>query len=139
MFLSHLTKASLSHRYFLFHVDGINKRSIGNNSSLPASISKQSTILESGVYAPKFCVGPTPARPGPILLSVAAIAVKFVSKSKLSKLIIIKDKKKIIAYVHKNTLADRSTVCSIFFPSIFNILILLGCSKDANSFLIVFT
>jgi hypothetical protein len=107
-------------------VDGMKSNNIGNNSSLPASILKQSTSLERGEYAPKFLVGPTSERPGPMLLRVAATAVKFVSNPKLSKLIRIKEKAKIITYAHKNTLAERRTVCSIFFPSSLRILILLG-------------
>ena len=62
---------------------GQNKRSIGYNSSLPASISKVKTSFEKYEYILKFAIGPTLASPGPILLNVAAMAVKLVSKSKL--------------------------------------------------------
>ena len=39
------------------------------------------TIFEKLEKIEKFCVGPTSSIPGPILLSVAAIAVKLVVKS----------------------------------------------------------
>ena len=70
--------------YFLFQKTGVNTKSMGNISSLPKSIAIDNTIFEKGEYAAKFDVGPTAARPGPILLKQAAVAVKFVSKSKAS-------------------------------------------------------
>ena len=60
--------------------------SIGMISSLPASISNIRMNLEKTENSEKFPVGPTISRPGPILFSVAAIAVKFVVKSKPFKL-----------------------------------------------------
>lgn len=44
---------------FLLHVSGANRRSMGNSSRRPASISKVSTILLSGCSAPKLAAGPT--------------------------------------------------------------------------------
>ena len=73
--------------YFL-HVDGLNKRSIGNISSLPISIHILKTYLDKSENKEKLPVGPTKSSPGPILLSVAATAVKLVVKLKLSILII---------------------------------------------------
>ena len=67
-----------------FQVLGKNKISKGNSSNLPASISKVKIILENPENAAKFCVGPTASSPGPILFRVAATAVKFVVKLKLS-------------------------------------------------------
>ena len=69
----------------LFQIIGWNRISIGNSSSLPASISKIRTYLANGEKKLKFCVGPTNSRPGPILLIQAATAVKFVVKSFWSK------------------------------------------------------
>lgn len=47
------------------------------------------TIFDIGENRLKFPAGPTSPKPGPILFNVAATAVKFVSKSKLSIEIII--------------------------------------------------
>lgn len=69
----------------LFQITGWNRISIGNSSSLPASMSKIRTYLEKGEKKPKFSVGPTNSNPGPILLIHAATAVKFVVKSFWSK------------------------------------------------------
>ena len=44
-----------------------------------------STSFEKGENAAKFDAGPTPPRPGPMLLMVAATAVKFVIRSLFSK------------------------------------------------------
>ena len=55
--------------------------SSGNSSSLPASMSNISIYLEKLLKKPKLHVGPTRERPGPILLNVAATAVKLVVKS----------------------------------------------------------
>ena len=68
-----------------FQMAGWKRISRGNNSSLPASISNISRYFVKGVKWPKFWVGPTNYRPGPILLKVAATAVKFVIKSLPSK------------------------------------------------------
>ena len=74
----------LKHQFDFRQVLGRNKSSIGRISSLPASISKVRTILLKSEYALKLQVGPTAARPGPMLLKVAATAEKFVVKSKSS-------------------------------------------------------
>ena len=57
----------------------------GNSSSLPASISKIKIYLEKTEKCPKFWVGPASSNPGPMLLIVAATAVKFVIRSFPSK------------------------------------------------------
>ena len=49
---------------------------MGNSSRRPASISKISTHLLKSVMCAKDAVGPTRERPGPMLLMVAATAVK---------------------------------------------------------------
>ena len=59
--------------------------SMGISSSLPAIISKISTSFEGIEKKAKFSVGPTSERPGPILLIVAATAVKLVTASLQSK------------------------------------------------------
>ena len=56
----------------------------GEDLQSPASMSKVSTSVEKFEYIEKFCVGPAISRPGPILLKVAATAVKLVIRSKLS-------------------------------------------------------
>ena len=53
-------------------------------SSLPASISKLNTILESGENMWKFSTGPTLEIPGPTLFIVVRTPLKDVAKSKLS-------------------------------------------------------
>ena len=64
---------------YFFQVDGVKRISIGKSSNLPASMSKESIILDMGEKSAKFCVGPTKSRPGPILLKVHATAVKLVT------------------------------------------------------------
>ena len=64
---------------------------MGNSSSRPASISKESTSLDSGEKIPKFPVGPISERPGPTLFNVVATAVKLVTRSNSSKLMIKMD------------------------------------------------
>ena len=64
---------------------------MGNSSSRPASISKESTSLDNGEKIPKFPVGPIRERPGPTLFKVVATAVKFVTRSNSSKLMIKMD------------------------------------------------
>jgi hypothetical protein len=56
-------------------------RSNGKISSLPSSIAKESNTFAASEYTAKLPIGPTTARPGPILLKQAETAVKFVSKS----------------------------------------------------------
>ena len=64
-----------------FQIAGWNKIRSGYNSNRPASISKISIHFENREKIPKFWVGPTSSNPGPMLLMVAATAVKFVIKS----------------------------------------------------------
>lgn len=70
--------------YRLRQTEGAKINSIGNTSSRPISMAKLSSSLEKSEKAEKFPVGPTIPSPGPILFRQAAIAVKFVSKSKPS-------------------------------------------------------
>ena len=49
------------------------------------------TSFAGFVKLPKFIMGPTCARPGPMLFKVAAMAVKFVTISKPSRLMSRKD------------------------------------------------
>ncbi len=72
--------------YLLFQVMGENSTTMGRSSRRPASISNIRTYFDKRENMPKLDAGPTMDRPGPILLIVAAIAVKFVVKSKLSRL-----------------------------------------------------
>ena len=81
--------------FYLFQVCLENSINIGKISNLPIIISKVITIFDKSENIEKFCVGPTLASPGPILLRVATVAVKFVVKSKLSRLIMSKDTAKI--------------------------------------------
>ena len=57
----------------------------GKISSLPTSISIDITIFDKLEKEPKLPKGPTSPSPGPTLFKVAAIAVKVVVRSKLSK------------------------------------------------------
>ena len=49
---------------------------MGKSSSLPTSISNIKTNFVKSVKNPKFSIGPTIERPGPILLIVATTEVK---------------------------------------------------------------
>ena len=99
-----------NYNYFLFlHTHGENKIIIGTNSNLPANISNINTHLEKALNVPKFSIGPTPSRPGPMLLSVAATAVKFVSKLPFSKEIKSTDAANISTYSTRYTLTERRT------------------------------
>ena len=64
----------------------MNRIMSGKSSSLPASMSKISTTLESGEKIEKFCAGPTRFKPGPMLFRHETTAVKFVVKSNSSRL-----------------------------------------------------
>ena len=74
---------------------------MGNISSLPSSIAKESRSFAGAEYAAKLAAGPTPPRPGPILLKQARIAVKFVSKSNGSKEMRMNIARNIIKYREK--------------------------------------
>ena len=50
------------------------------NSRRPAIIVSARTMVLKLEYMPKFCVGPTSARPGPTLLKHDKLAVKLVTK-----------------------------------------------------------
>ena len=54
---------------------------MGKISSLPKSISKQSTSLEKPEKKAKFSAGPTMAKPGPTLLMQVTTEVTLVIKS----------------------------------------------------------
>ena len=82
---------------------------MGNSSRRPANMSNINTYLENVEYMEKFRVGPTSSNPGPMLLRVAAMAVKLVVKSKLSILINNSEIKYTIKYTAINTLVDRIT------------------------------
>ena len=60
---------------------GWKNKSSGKSSNLPASISNIRTNFETGEKKLKFLIRPTSSRPGPILLIVAATAVKLVIRS----------------------------------------------------------
>ena len=77
--------------HFQRHVNGTNSSSSGKISRRPASMSKIITSFAGFVKLPKFIMGPTCARPGPMLFKVAAMAVKFVTISKPSRLMRKKD------------------------------------------------
>ena len=62
---------------------------------------------------PKFPVGPTSSRPGPILLKVAATAVKFVIRLKSSKAIRNMEDAKISIYTMKKIFVERTTSCGM--------------------------
>ena len=81
--------------YSLIQVRGANRSSIGNSSRRPASMSNIRIYLLMGLKIPKLQVGPTLESPGPMLFKVAAIAVKFVVRSKLSMLMSSRDTEKI--------------------------------------------
>ena len=82
---------------------------------------------------PKFEDGPTASRPGPILLSVAATAVKELVKSKLSREIISIDATKIKIYAAKKRSIECTTDFSIVCPSKRTIPTRRGCIVILNS------
>ena len=67
--------------YLFLQVEGVNSRSIGKSSSLPASISNISTSFVGTEKNAKLRVGPTKENPGPTLLRVALTAEKPVIRS----------------------------------------------------------
>ena len=79
---------------------------------------------------PKFPVGPTSSRPGPILLKVAATAVKFVIRLKSSKAIRNMEDAKISIYTMKKIFVERTTSCGMALPSIFIFFTAFGCRKN---------
>ena len=91
--------------------------SIGKSSSRPASISNINTYLEKFEKNEKFCEGPASDKPGPILLIVAATAVKLVTRSYSSKETRNSEPQKIMRNVMKYTLMERTTSCSTGFLS----------------------
>ena len=99
---------------------------MGNSSSRPASISKISTHLLKSLKKLKLQVGPTWFRPGPMLLIVAATAVKLVTRSRPSKDSRKRDSANTVVKAIKYTLVDRTTSCSMGLPSILIFLMLLG-------------
>ena len=88
---------------------------------------------------PKFLDGPTSSSPGPMLLNVAATAVKFVIRSSPSNARRNTDSENSNVYATINTLIDRTTSCSTTFPSILILRITCGCRNWISSFLTVFT
>ena len=82
--------------------------------------------LLNGLKIPKLQVGPTFESPGPMLLKVAATAVKFDTKSKLSRLTISTDAAYRKKYVIKYAFTELTTDGSITFPSVFSTLTLRG-------------
>ena len=72
---------------FFFQVAGLKSTSIGKSSRRPAIMLKVRTTFEKPEKPAKLDAGPTSLRPGPMLLIVAATAVKFVTMSWLSRVI----------------------------------------------------
>ena len=62
-----------------FQLEGANSSSMGNISSRPTSMSKDSSSLDAGEKAEKLPRGPTISSPGPMLLMQAVRAVKVVT------------------------------------------------------------
>lgn len=83
----------------------------------PASMSKIITSFAGFVKLPKFIMGPTCARPGPMLFKVAAMAVKFVTISKPSRLMSRKETTKMKKYAPINTLVVRMVSWLSSLPS----------------------
>lgn len=94
-------------------MSGRNSTSIGKISRRPASMSKIITSFAGFVKLPKFIMGPTCARPGPMLFKVAAMAVKFVTISKPSRLMSRKDTTKMKKYAPINTLVVQKGISAV--------------------------
>ena len=82
------------------------------------SLAKGEPLPFDPMDATIYYVGPTPAKPGPMLFMVAATAVKLVVKSILSMLIARSEKANITRYDTINTFTARTVSCSMFLPSI---------------------
>ena len=85
-------------------------------------MSNMSTYLVNGLNMEKFAAGPTIPKPGPILLMVAATAVKVVTRSVSSKDTSSTDAENTIANVIKYTFTALTTSCSTGLSSIFDAL-----------------
>ena len=92
-----------------FQVSLTNNKRRGKISSLPASISNVRTSLEKQENMEKFPFGLTSSKPGPMLLMVAATAVKFVIRSKSSNAMRNTDPEKISTNTIKKILVERTT------------------------------
>jgi len=107
---------------------------MGNNSSLPASISNINISFEGIEKKAKLQVGPTASSPGPILFMVAATAVKFVTRLCPSSESSSTDTANTTIY-HA---IYAFTVFTIFFstgrPSIVTLLICPVCNIPLSSF-----
>ena len=86
-------------------MDGAKSIIIGKISSLPSSISKQSTIFAKPEKKERFSTGPAIASPGPTLLRHVVTAVTFVIKSKLSSETSMNDPSKMSTYRIINLIA----------------------------------
>ena len=93
-----------------FQVVRENRISMGKISSLPASISRISTIFEKLLNPEKLQVGPTASNPGPILLKQAITADRLVVMEKPSMEIKIKLSNIMITYAARYALV----FCNIF-------------------------
>ena len=100
--------------------------SSGNSSRRPANISNIRTYFEKLLKKPKFPVGPTSERPGPMLLIVAATEVNDVVAPYPSNDIANMERANKNMNVMKYALVALTTSCSIGLPSNFIFLTLLG-------------
>ena len=73
----------LVYQKFLLHTEGEHRIRSGRHSSLPRSISAESTYLEKSEKNAKFSIGPAFESPGPILFIQVATAENVVAKSAL--------------------------------------------------------
>ena len=105
----------------------------GKSSSRPASMSNIRTYLVNPVSPPKFLVGPTSERPGPILLRHDATAVKLVTRSLPSRDTRNTDRVNIPISVMKYTFTALTTSCSTGLPSMFIFLIFFGWKYELSS------
>ena len=81
--------------FYPLQVDGAKSRISGTISKRPQTMEKEKTSLEKSLKSAKLHLGPTEARPGPMLLKVAATELKVVVKSRFSKEISTKSKMKV--------------------------------------------
>ena len=110
----------------LCHVPGLISTSMGKISSLPAIISKQKTYFDKSEKPAKFPVAPTASKPGPMLLIVAATAVKLVFMLKLSSEITRTDTMYTKIYEIMKVFTERIVECSTSLPSNLTFLTVLG-------------
>ena len=119
-----------ANKIYFFHDDGESSSKMGKISRRPTSITNDSNNLEAAENDPKFPKGPTNSSPGPMLLIHEATAVKFVTRSYSSNIVISKTAaENTTTYIMKNDDVLLKTSDSTGLDSKFTDIIDLGLSR----------